>query len=906
MRKGLSTVQRRVYWLIGIGMTCAVILIVSIAVPITVFQARDQYRREKRWYEEINEADRWASTFRSTVIDAIALTHGIEGFTLASMTSLPPFNGPVEDRIRGQMFGRFQSVASKMYSTTTFRPAFILAPGGVVLQTFPEYEDLFKYDFLDPKNELGEPTAIESIDTASVVVFGPLNQPLPFPGKWHIVVRDPIYNVTDIANASRKNFWGFSLVVQDVDAMMDGLMLDESTQRKGLDYLSYTVGRTTDEIVPIRFSLKPNPTLEEMREFIDTGTSRTVLRNRLSWYICLRSRYQKPELTRTTVVIVIVSAVFGSLLIFLIGASIVLVCLRDYDGWNHAPKTTPFAMAVIGPCSGEQLWELAPERMLNVSERLAAVQGREIVRHHAYEGVQLHPYTTTVITRTVESALQLCFGILEELQSQPIDDPLRELLGDDGRLLVACAVHWCTDATVRMETLSRSIRYEGPDVVYGGRMWVFAAPNEVSISEAARRVANNLPGVLIRPLASVFLRGVAERQDLYTITIPNNKRLMAASLLAKRDTSINDVPIISSPGVEKATENPLSMCSGGLLQSNRFSSGEVQGSGADSSGVLSSESSSWVTESSGVGLNHGGSNSNGSGCGGNMKNHHHHNRTSDTANGTRGLKQINVPKTLIELVPTDEMSPIHQHRDVNARPTPPLSSADSNSKSFGHDGGAKPRITRELKSGGRLLENDQLCLVQMQKSSNLSNNSNSTNNNSNKKPHSNNAHGLLNRSVSDLRESLVLHDGDFLTEALLHPKIPTSVDTHLRAVFEQQALVLDLSYDSVRTIIYYFFSAFKVLLKPLAEAERSNIFRRFVMAFGIPLHDVVEHLAVRCALRHIQQLDDTRSLRWNCQQQAQLQLLVRLPRGSSPLVDCSGTTRTSESFFPSVSRSVDG
>ncbi|ORC86025.1 uncharacterized protein TM35_000312110 [Trypanosoma theileri] len=895
MKKGLSTTQRRVYWLIGIGLTCAVILIVCIAVPITVFQARDRRERERRWRLEISEADRLASAFRSTVIDAISLTHGMEGFTLGSMTSLPPFNGTVEERIKDQMFPRFNQVASKMHSTTKFVQAFILAPGAVVLQTFPENDEMTKYDFLDPKNELGDPTAIESIDNASVFAFGPLHRALPsFPGEWQLIIRNPIYNVTDVADASRDNFWGFSLVIQDVDAMMDANLLNESTQKNGLDYLIYTVRRKTGESIPIRFSLNPNPTYEEMKDFIDTGTNRAVLRNRLTWYICLRSVHKEPELTRTAIVIIIVSAVFGSLLIFLVGTFMVLICIRDYEGWKHAPKTTPFAIAVIGPCNGEELWELAPECMVHVSERLTAVQRREIVRHRAYEGVQLHPYTTTVVARSVESALQLCFDILEELQSHPIDNNLQELLGDDGRLLLACAVHWCTDARVRMETINRIIRYEGPDVVYSGRMWVFASPNEVCISNAARNVVNNIPGLKIELLGSVFLRGVSERQDLYTISDPSNKRLQAASMAAKAHTSNNNLPMIPS-SMETAAGNPLSM-DPGLLQPNPFTSREAHGSSIDSSALLYSDGSCRTLESGGIGFAYGSSHRNSNSSSGNMRSN---NRLSDGPGGSKGPKQINVPKTLIELVPTDEMSPMKTHRDINTR-TDPLSSVDGSNRGSNYEGSSKLRVTTEVKSGINFVEKDQSPFSQMQSGSNTN-----TGINNKRKSYPNSMNGVMNRSNTEMREGTVPCDGDFVTEALLHPKIPTSVDTHLRAVFEHHAVMLDLSYDSLRTIVYYFFSAFKLLLKPLAAPERSNIFHRFAMAFGVPLHDVLEHLAVRCAMRHIQQLEDTRSLLWNCQQQAQLQMHLHYPRDTSPLVESSGTIQTSETPMASGSRLTD-
>ncbi|KAF5220921.1 hypothetical protein ECC02_006081 [Trypanosoma cruzi] len=883
--KPLKTSQRKVYWLIGTGIFSALVLVICIAVPISVYQAKYQRMRETRIAAEIFEVDRWVSFFRSDVIDAISTAYGLEGFALGSMKFIPPFNGTPEERVKGQEFAGFTEYAS-LLRVSPHLVAQILAPGGVGLEVFPSVPSIRMLDFLN-NDSMGEPTAIESVDSTKSCVLGPLYRAVPgINATWQLIVRDPIYDTKDNKRAERKTFWGFALVVLNVDTMMGERAREDNMNGKGLDYLLYTVKNTSGKITPICFSVKENPTLEEMNEFISTGTNRAVLRNRLSWYVCMRGKHRESTPTKTTIAVIIVVALLIALVTFLASASTVLLCLKEYDGSANAPKAAPFAIAILGLCSAEQLWELSPDRMVFVSERLATLQRQEIIRHNAYEGMQLHPYTTTIITRSVETAVRLCFSVIEELNSQPIDDPLRELLGEDGRLLIACAVHWCTDATVRVESNSGVIRYEGPDVVYCGRMWMFAAPNEVSISRAARELAMKMDEVQICSLASVFLRGVAGRQDLFTISNPQRKRLVDAANRAKR--RISSSLAAQSPTTEIVSEgNPLSAGAELFPRNGMYPpcNSEMRGVASNATAQLRSELSSGSVGSRGG------------------------NPILDTSMGacgrympevSRGLKrfsQINGVRTLIELLPTEIACPSEAAGfDTSQRPSSSPLSRDHVGSST-DEGHTRPRTTPtdEEKDWRRIPKGGQFLAVGRGSTANWS-----------KKPlkqvDQNVGNGIVAFSGGLRAEDL--DDGDFVTEVLRHPTIPTFVDTQLRAVFEQQSLLFDFSYDSVRTVVYYFFSAFKLLLKPLATPERNNIFNRLVTVFGIPQEHILEHLAVRCVLRYIQQLEEARSLLWNCEQQLRLRSLARGQMRSFTTIDSSTTNPLSEESFEELSRSI--
>ncbi|KAL7711082.1 hypothetical protein N2W54_001765 [Lotmaria passim] len=104
-----------------------------------------------------------------------------------------------------------------------------------------------------------------------------------------------------------------------------------------------------------------------------------------------------------------------------------------------------------------------------------------------------------------------------------------------------------------------------------------------------------------------------------------------------------------------------------------------------------------------------------------------------------------------------------------------------------------------------------------------------------------------------MRRSSLVIEGDGVTRALLRPFIPHALDVALHVAFDYQSITLGMTYDSVRVLVYYFYSSYKILFRPLAAPERHNIYRRLVTAFGVPQQGILEHLAARCAIRCLQQ-----------------------------------------------------
>lgn len=98
-----------------------------------------------------------------------------------------------------------------------------------------------------------------------------------------------------------------------------------------------------------------------------------------------------------------------------------------------------------------------------------------------------------------------------------------------------------------------------------------------------------------------------------------------------------------------------------------------------------------------------------------------------------------------------------------------------------------------------------------------------------------------------------------LISALLHPAVPLWMNVTLRAAYEHQALDVDISYDSVRILVYYFFVNYKLLFWPLGTQERASIYKRLTAVFGVPQHNTLEHLAAQCSLHYMKYNEEARA-----------------------------------------------
>ncbi|KAG5486016.1 hypothetical protein LSCM4_06722 [Leishmania orientalis] len=1031
----------RVYLIILAVWIALLLMLITILTPMLVLQHQDNLLEQMHRDEERFLARSYATQFRDAILGAISAAYGLEGYVMGVMKSLPKLNETPAMRMKGQYFPKFYSYSELLGTASPHVSLFATAPGGVVLQVNPyeEEPELKGWDLLntsgygvnhtDPAGQQRE-NPFTTIQSGKLALTGPYKSSgLPMVNEassldetsdlWWVDLRQPIYNATSTASISNSTFWGFAIVIFSVDGLMRLRNFTETMESEGMAYLVYTMNGNSSSSCTIiaasaMFNGQTDCSTPSMQRFIHEATTRDVLKEKLSWRISLKSIKRVEQLTNRVRDTIVLSSVMGVLFLFAFSVYVIVRCTRVYDGTVHAPKMAPFAMLTIGPCRGEELWDLASDQMVDVTERLAHVLARQMVRYRAYQIQQVHPLTTSYVTRSVAAAVQMAFSTIEELHSSPIDDPLRRLLGDEGSLLVSYAVHWCTDAAVRVEAIGGGFRYEGPDVVYGGRMWVFAGPNVVTVSPAALPSAACMPHVKSRLFDSVFLRGVTTRQDLYVVTDTTNHRLREAEAFA-----IDQMRRARQAQLQYAADKETELDSIGYVHRDRlltsypqtgYDSSDLDGGfffprGATAYGLDGASRVGSSTNLASLANDRSGSPSTAGAP--------RRNARKDVVVGGGGTPSaILVPASTAGGAPastgavaTDSpsaRSPREPQRRMVRRPArqrtaAKLASVSSTSSSSAavvqadRDVGVAavkpqtplvpPAATLDVPTGTLRLRCGQHNVHTTQGAatsgnSSVGNSSCTVGNGANSAWHpdllptnpfvvvppaatmATAAHGLggggsspttpisdessggpLGNIPAFANGNPLAHDttvvaaatnagslgsaagpvatGDrdagggtpvpcaahtsedtaalqsgtpvidnFRSDLLLRPAISSQSDLLLRAVFERQAVALDLSYDSVRVLVYYFYSSYKILFRPLAAPELHNIYRRLMAAFGVPQQGILEHLAARCATRFLQRHEETQTLLWD--QQHRLQAHVRS-------VSASATTVTSVS-----------
>nr|CCC95797.1 unnamed protein product [Trypanosoma congolense IL3000] len=796
------------------------VLVTCITVPLTILNSLLQQERHALRVRVANESSFWASQLRLQVVGSFASARAVEGLVIGGLVTLPPLNDTVENRVRGQHFRRFNTVASVVFDDLGTGSTAMLAPGGVVFQTAPTYPSVLMYDLLRPDGS-DYNVLQDIINGGGFYVVGPAFQYVPLPDLgWQVVLYSPIHNATPAEGDSAKSFWGFIVVVKDLEMMLDWDNFKELMRQAEIDYLFYNIEGPDNRFLPIRSSLPENTTTGEYEGFIDTCSDQLVLPFHMNLHVCMHSSRLLESHSRSTIVLLIVGSVFFSLVTFVCGVVVVLPCLREDDNRKYAPKMVPFAIAIVGPCNAERLCELAPEALFPVLEKYSKLQKDIIAKNCAYVGLQTHPYTATFITRDVDTGIKICLDLLQRVQSKQLDEPLMDWLGEDGKLRIAAAVHWCTDAYIRIETVNGNIRYEGNDISYCERMWMFVPPNKVTISQAAKDNVQDLPPELCASeIGSVYIRGVQHKQSLFIISSTqqgeSTSALVKPVLSSLAETSIDRFP---TREIGPSARNPLytEVCENKQVTS-------PQTSYSNSTTMFAAEGG---------------------------------------AEQVWGIHRSQVER---EAGPREDPLPCVNDGDP-VRWRTLVTTSDSDSGRSNRESEEESRTNRSQGQRLGMLVPPKLQLpttadttvqthVDSTNSQKLSGakskaSSNAEQAQAGKFPHANGA-----------------NEGDFVTEALMRPWVPHALDTHLCVLFEQYSLLLDFSYESVRNVIYYFYIAYKELFTPLAGPERTNLFNRFVTAFGVPHQNILESLAVRCALRYIQHLDGVRTMLWHKEQQ---------------------------------------
>ncbi|CAG9569638.1 conserved hypothetical protein [Leishmania major strain Friedlin] len=771
---------------------CALTIFIGILVPMLVIRQSANVHSAVLRAKEHDAVSAWASVLRGVMIEGFAAARALAGYSISTFPALQtPTNASdsiPSDQITAYLkrFPRFASLIASRKPAVAIQA---ICPSGVIAMTHPHDPDSVGRDLMSPSDPTNryKPSTTETAQSGRYAIVGPRRTTIASLKQiWVIFTRAPLYrNTSNGVIPSLETFWGFVLLVVNVTGALDVMDLDRLAEARNLDYVLYDASTEASDTHVIASSLPSGTMQPDYEQFIAESTVTDVLAPHSSLHIAVRSRETFVSLTPTNIILIVMWTLFGSLLLLGIAIAAVLWCTATHDTAAHAPKMAPFAMLTIGPCRGEELWDLASDQMVEVTERLGHVLARQMVRHHAYQIQQVHPLTTSYVTRSVAAAVKMAFSTIEELQRHPIDGPLRAVLGDEVRLLLSYAVHWCTDAAVRVESLEGTYRYEGPDVVYGGRMWAFAAPSVVTASEA---VVQTLPcfglsGTVTRAYQTVDVMRTtrASHTDGSEAGIRNasspiggggSATLYLLLHAAKPDlvagaeaTAAAAAPGAMAPQLMVDNAPAPSLYCGPIASGNSPSLeagaavSSLQDGSARSPEIESSASSAWSCATLTKG-------------------------SSRAAKASQRRERAAVERS--------------------ASACNPLSRGDSHT--------------------------EPQALVQQQ------------------------ALAKHNAASTPEQHSLVLIEADAVTRALLQPLIPRALDVALRVAFDYQSITLDVRYAEARVLVYYFYSSYKILFRPLAAPERHNIFRRLVTAFGVPQQGILEHLAARGAVQWLSQV----------------------------------------------------
>lgn len=693
--------RRRPYFY-GLAMILGfLITFLAVIIPVMVIKNIDSSKMGKYIIEETAAAHRWNQIMQNLVTYTLALTFKMEGFVFSNLTSIPPLRGSIEERMEDQYYSRFDVLADVLSLPPVHITTVLLCPGGVITQTYPELKELHGVDLFELN-----PLAWDVFESGTNKVEGPTQSK---DGTWVFNIIEPVFNSTTKEEQVEENFWGFVSFGADIRKTMDNTQISEAMQLLDMAYALYT--QTESGPAVISSSFDASLTNEEFNQYLRHSTT-MAFDGALSNLSVAVSKQHKQLILSSSVLTAIIAIVstFGVICIF-IAVIFIAYFTQPYCGIEHAPKSAPFAVLVIGPQQGEQLWNIAPDEMSDITEKLKVVLERNMVKFHAYQIPQLQPYTTTYVLRHIDDAVKMTFSIIEELYENPIDGPIQNFRGPNGRLFISYAAHWCKVGTVLLDPTGSKerIRYEGPDLLFGPKIWRKAVPNVMVISTAAK-----------------------EEITLRNLTIHTFQP--CAARVGEAGQSLYCVFDVSRPTLQKAkaeTENYLTQSEGG-----------------------------------------------------------------------------------------NSLNPLSFTTIGEAMETRCKQSASPKANSFGDDAGAD-KTSSGFRAG----------VV---------------------------AEGEEGKKVSG-KETM-----EAFNRAVLEPQIPASLSSALRSAFENQGVSVGVEFDSLKIMMFYFYSCFKLMFKPLAGSQRHNIYMRLIMAFGVPQHEgLLEHLAALCTIRCIQQQEESKVFLYN-------------------------------------------
>lgn len=460
------------------------------------------------------------------LIDEVADYFEGSNYSIAALFGLSSGFINVDDVNENKSKEMFYFVSAKMsnrYNTTDLN--FFSAPKGTVGEVYPlENEWLVGVDIF---TQLDLSDAIPSFyDPCGPMLLSLFTRRFSTDTEWHLVKIAPLYTGVVVGVSP---LWGVIGSFISLESL-PFVTLRHQAEAYDTDYLM-VLQHENGEYFLIGTSvhgIDENATAEVIREFMSGGSTAVIRGSNLSLLMITRSK-TKCLWVRRLEILLIVDLVL-SFLVFLTLFFLIRLTVRAYDAFQCAPKNPPFALLKIGPQYGQELWNLAPEEMRQAAHKWSQLLDGSMKRFHAYPLSRLQLYTTTFVFNTVSDAVLMAGHVLEEIsgakgsssitQRRRIDEELVNLLGEDGKFVVTCVIHWCTDATVTEVSSNEVMQYKGNDVLLGSKLW-FAAPSQsLILSNAAKDELVHGEGAecQLTYACGVLITGYSGTQDLFLLS----------------------------------------------------------------------------------------------------------------------------------------------------------------------------------------------------------------------------------------------------------------------------------------------------------------------------------------------------------------------------------------------------
>lgn len=768
-------------------LTCVTTLLVVTSAFFFPFVVTSYLVTPKKYVNE-QEFLKWATfTISDALLQSQPSIRGLSGLVYGSSSINP---SSAED-----FFPRFEFVAKHFRSLDSFNPhsfydTLFVAPDGVITEVYPPFSSALNINLRDEEFGFLFPA---HLCESNFHFQTKLLQTGDFISNWTLMQLLSIYNGT----AAKSPFWGVSGVFLSFDHFLQGIKLAEMAEEAQIDYLVTVEGRTALEVVPVASSVgfSPSTSSKTVLQFIYRAQTVEVrYEGRTLFDLFVR---QKPAGNVNHVLPLTWSLCTVSLFLTVF-LSIILALLQhcgtsgaDDHQYSLSPRSPPFALLIIGPRQGGEMWSVS-------SEELLAALEKEAERFHAHKIPQLQPNTSGFLLSSVDEAVLMTFSVMRLVQQRNtgVIDFETELEGE-AHLITAAAVHWCTEVECLYHHTEGFVQYGGSDIAYGMDLYGVAVGNAVTLSEKAKDYVSCVPPSDIYVLAPLYAEVQEVPYYVYENKIP---AMQEAFMYAQYIENCNKHSILPITTVRSEVRPPWQSPS--YLDANVKDVNEV--SKENFRRLLQSRlpTSTQRTDNAGIAESR--------------------SRSKLYYDIMRERQQAGSTQSNVLLSFTDE-----ENQSIGERAKAYQIPQPANPLTMNHMRHVCSPVSREETEDSftRRWARENCTTTPLGKLS------------------------YCSRVLSPLPpfEELSSVNIDFFS-------IPAWLERALKTTYERHTLSISDArhWNTVSFVIYYFYFGYALLFQPLAPRERENITQCLARAFGVPLQGLYEYMAVHCALEFTQ------------------------------------------------------